>query len=161
MSLLKKFNQAFGFTPSESRVVLFLVAAFVVGIGIKVYRTTLAPPPTFDYSKSDSEFAARSQLLATAESLQTAADGERGAGLQSSRQAATAAGVPRSGRINLNTATKAELESLPGIGEAMAERIMIYREENGSFRSLDDLMHVKGIGRKKLERLAPYCTVEK
>ena len=64
-------------------------------------------------------------------------------------------------KLNINTATKDELISLPGIGKAMAERIIFYRNEHGPFATVGELQHVKGIGRKKLERLMPYCTIEK
>ena len=56
-------------------------------------------------------------------------------------------------RININTASKDELMSLPGIGPAMSERIMHYREDYGNFPGLDDLDKVKGIENKKLEKL--------
>lgn len=56
-------------------------------------------------------------------------------------------------RININTADRAELERLPGIGPALAERIIQYREQNGPFVSVDDLMNVSGIGEKRLEGL--------
>jgi len=63
------------------------------------------------------------------------------------------------GKININTADAAELEKLPGIGPALAERIVRYREENGPFISVDDLLNVSGIGEKKLESLRDYATV--
>ena len=56
-------------------------------------------------------------------------------------------------RININTASKDELMSLPGIGPAMSERIMHYREDSGNFPGLDELDKVKGIENKKLEKL--------
>ncbi|MEW5763126.1 MAG: ComEA family DNA-binding protein [Bacillota bacterium] len=62
-------------------------------------------------------------------------------------------------RININTADAAELDRLPGIGPALAERIVRYREENGPFASVDDLLNVSGIGEKKLEGLRDYATV--
>ncbi len=62
--------------------------------------------------------------------------------------------------INLNTATKEELMMLPGVGEAMAERIMIYRDDHNGFRKAEDIMKVKGIGKKKFEKLKPYISVE-
>ena len=49
------------------------------------------------------------------------------------------------GRVNLNTATKEELATLPGIGEAKAKGILAWREANGGFRQIEDLMEVEGI----------------
>ena len=55
--------------------------------------------------------------------------------------------------ININTADAVQLEALPGIGEVTAERIITYRNENGSFARVDDLAKVKGIGSKTLEKI--------
>ena len=61
--------------------------------------------------------------------------------------------------ININTATAAQLESLPGIGEVIAQRIIDYREANGSFPSVYALTNVKGIGEKRLAELIHLITV--
>ena len=53
------------------------------------------------------------------------------------------------GRININTADKELLETLDGIGESMAQRIIDYRTENGGFENIEDIMKVDGIGEKK------------
>ncbi len=58
--------------------------------------------------------------------------------------------------ISINTATNVELTSLPGIGETYAQRIIEYRETNGDFVSVDDLVNVKGIGERTLEKIKPF-----
>lgn len=64
-------------------------------------------------------------------------------------------------KIDINTATKAELQSLNGIGDATADAIIEYRTQNGPFLSVSDLEKVKGIGQKKAEKLAESVTVSK
>ena len=61
--------------------------------------------------------------------------------------------------VNLNTATQAQLETLPGIGAKAAQRILEYRQKNGSFKKPEDVMNVKGIGEKAFLKLKPYLTV--
>lgn len=63
------------------------------------------------------------------------------------------------GQINVNTAGASRLEELPGIGPALAERIIAHRDANGPFASLDALANVKGIGEKTLEDLRPHITL--
>ena len=61
--------------------------------------------------------------------------------------------------VNINTASAAEFEALPGIGPKMAQRIVEYREKNGAFKKLEDLMNVKGIGEKNFLKLKGQLTV--
>jgi len=68
-------------------------------------------------------------------------------------------GTDAAGRVNLNTATLAQLDTLPGIGETLAQRIIDYRNTHGAFRTVDEIINVSGIGEKKLAELRPYATV--
>lgn len=61
--------------------------------------------------------------------------------------------------IDVNRATAAELQTVPGIGPATAQRIIEWRDKNGPFERLEDLLNVRGIGEKTLEKLRPYLTV--
>lgn len=69
------------------------------------------------------------------------------------------AGPGESPLVNLNVATATELEALPGIGPVLAQRIVDFREENGPFASVDDLLDVSGIGEKTLEGFRDLVTV--
>ena len=66
---------------------------------------------------------------------------------------------PKDGRIDINTATLEEFESLPGIGPVTAERIIRYRDINGRFDIVEDLTEVSGIGEKTLEKLRDRLVV--
>lgn len=75
--------------------------------------------------------------------------------------AAPAAGGTAAAPVDLNGANEQELMAIPGIGEAMAKRIVEFRKANGPFRQVDDLLKVKGIGEKSLEKLRPHVSVGK
>lgn len=64
------------------------------------------------------------------------------------------------GKININTASISELESLPGIGRVLAERIVSFRETNGPFKSIEDIKKVSGIGDKRFEAIKDLIFVE-
>ncbi|MEW5721015.1 MAG: helix-hairpin-helix domain-containing protein [Chloroflexota bacterium] len=69
--------------------------------------------------------------------------------------------APRvSGKINLNTATLAELDTLSGIGPAIAQRIIDYRTQNGDFKTIEDLKKVRGIGDALFNQIKDLITVQ-
>ena len=61
--------------------------------------------------------------------------------------------------INLNTASAAQIEALPGVGASTAKRIIEYRDKNGGFKKVEELMNVKGIGEKSFLKLKALITV--
>ena len=73
--------------------------------------------------------------------------------------AAATPGVAADGKVNLNTADAATLETLPGVGPAMAARIIAWRDANGGFGAIDDLRSITGIGERTFAELEPLVTV--
>jgi len=61
--------------------------------------------------------------------------------------------------VNLNTATADQLATIPGVGPKMAERIIDYRQKNGGFKKVEDLMNVSGVGEKSFLKMKPLITV--
>ncbi len=61
--------------------------------------------------------------------------------------------------ININTATADQLDALPGVGTKLAARIVDYRQKNGGFKKVEDLMNVQGIGEKNFLKLRPLITI--
>lgn len=96
-------------------------------------------------------------ILATVVAAAVAVPGQA-ASPPASGRAASAKPAPATA-VDVNSATAAELESVPGIGKALAQRIVEFREKNGPFGQLDDLVKVRGIGEKSIVRLRPYLTV--
>ena len=68
-------------------------------------------------------------------------------------------GFAADGQVDLNTSTAKELQQLPGIGKGLAKRIVDYRTANGPFKTVEDLMKVKGIGKKTFAKMQDRLTV--
>jgi comEA protein len=126
-------NHLPGFTRKETGVLLFLIFSFMAGMGIKVYRQHWAPLP-IEVNES--------QNVITTSPVKP---------VLQSPEAET-----RFVRISLNQSGANELKTLPGIGPVMANRIVEYRKQNGSFQSIEEVIHVKGIGESTFKKMEPY-----
>ena len=99
------------------------------------------------------------RILSDGEQLYIPQLGEAQPGAPSGAAAGGIESGATGGKVNLNTASMAELETLPRIGPAMSQRIIDYREANGRFSSIDDLLNVTGIGDKTFDGLKELITI--
>lgn len=81
-------------------------------------------------------------------------------GSGSAQSSVTGGTLPAGLKLNINTATSAQLEALPGIGPTLAARIVEYRSRHGPFRAVEELLNVSGIGDKKLEEVRALITIQ-
>lgn len=159
-------------TSTECTAVLGLGGLLLLGMAIQTIHRGASPFDENYYAEIDALFEEGVQSLRHELGL-TAAHASTGEpAVPEVQQTANAASAVQSdttrrqrsaaapGRMNINTASSAQLQRLPGIGPALAGRIIEYRTENGPFKSVSEITKVRGIGDKTLEKLAPYLFVE-
>jgi len=151
MGIFSSLQKVLGFTISELRAILFLAATFFLGLGLRWFGANAEPPAAkFNYSAQDSIFLERSATVFGDSTKQEPARKSRN---QPARK-------PKPHSINPNSASREELMLLPGIGRTYAERILMYRQEHGPFRSVEELSKVKGIGKKTLARIREFLYLD-
>lgn len=165
--MLKKFSHKFGFTETEGKVIIFFTAILLVGAGSKIFLQSPQPklPASFDYSEEDSLFAlAETEInlpVITKEKSENVDYKQEVLDFNKQNfQKNKSEPLPEEKSVDLNSATLEVLLTLPGIGKKTAENIVIYRNSNGKFNSLDDLLNVKGIGKSKLSKIKKYLYIQ-
>lgn len=132
----------------------------VTGAGVKTGVYTFSSPPTLSAVLAQAGAPApakpSAEKLSSGSKIDITTDGQVRLGRMDGPRLLTL-GLA----LDLNRATAADLEALPGIGPALAARIIDYRRKHGYFKHLDDLMQVSGIGQKKLEKIKPLLFIEK
>jgi comEA protein len=170
------------FTKNEIRVIIFLAIVILGGFAAKYisYKSSKADEK-FDYAESDKKFLdySRRYSALTNDStdetdtagIYSAEETEKIRKLQSSEDSLVKINGKKSGRdkksenlkgrtININTAGKETLILLPGVGESTADKIILYRQEHNGFKKVQDIMKIKGIGKKKFENLKDFIVIE-
>jgi len=127
------------FTPQESRILIFLVTTLLLGSAVSLYRHH-RPHVAPELSVSSSEVVSGSRALdVDIEEKNHVTPGKK---------------------LNINTATSQELQTLPGVGPQLAERIIAYRQAHGPFRSAQHITEVRGIGEKTFLRIRDSISAE-
>jgi comEA protein len=125
----------FNFTPQEIKALILLLVTLVVGSGITLYKRTHPQfAPELVVEKREVNFPSQAQFSSHQESKEM--------------------------KININQATAAQLQLLPGVGPVLSERIIKYRESQGRFEKIEDLMQVQGIGPKTFQQVKDLLSVD-
>ncbi len=155
------------FTKQERIFIFFLLFGILLGAAIRLYRYYVEPSPKIDpqlliFEQQLKEKAAEIDSLLEA-GEEPAAQTEfvgRPVVSQSVASAKPAKKKPVQLLIDINRANIEDLIQLPQIGAVIATRIIEYRQQNGDFKQIEELLRVKGIGPKKLEAIKPYIYIE-
>ena len=135
------------FNLAEARGLFVLLILLLLGSGIAIYKKYHTDfPVEIVFKESKAEF----RKYKSAKSVQ----------YNQNKEISSASDKKISKKININTANWAELDLLPYIGPTLSQRIIQYREKNGEFKKIDDLLKVKGIGKKNLEKIREYVEVK-
>lgn len=178
----------FSFTKNEIKVIVFVSLVIVTGFCIKYYKQVVnAPSRDFDYSKLDEVFYQKTNqnYIPVSDSLseEESADNDEFIPVLNDKEQEIAARmnisedslestIPQTGKkskkeenlkgktININTALKEELIKLPGVGESTAEKIILFRDIHKGFKKIEEMMKIRGIGKKKFAKMKLYITLE-
>ena len=165
---IKKFAEKTGFTQLEIKVLLFLITVFIAGFFIKTYLDEdNQTKKQFDYSVQDSLFLNAgndegnditnpdSSSYKNVDYKQEVLNFRKpNFNLQKRKE------LPAEKSIDINKTETKKLTALPGIGTKTAEKIIAYRNGHGSFKKLEDLLKVKGIGKAKFSKIKKYLYIK-
>lgn len=140
------------FTSKERLVFQFLIISIFIGLSIGIIKRTFFQPDFSEHVEKElNDFYQKSEEIA-------------GASFEKSEKTPTKTGDIKGDisvkLLDLNSASKSDLLSLPKIGPVTAERIIRYREDFGPFITEEDLLKIKGIGPKTLDQLKPLIQIK-
>lgn len=145
--------------------------AIVGGSGVLIYRENYAKPKLEDRiarleekigeieAKNNQETSNNNQLISNNQNSNNQTEQTPAPATTTQQSTSTTTVKPISGKININTATLAELDTLVGIGPAKAKAIIDYRSSKGSFKTIDELDNVSGIGKATIDKFRDQITI--
>ena len=146
------------FTRQEQRIIILLGVVMLLGTGVLLVKR-FQPGWIMRLSMGEPDFDVEKDQKSPRLKSDTSISTDRPAQKQRPDQSHRSDMTPKAG-ININTASKEELETLPRIGPVMAQRIIDYRQEHGKFTNIYELTNVRGIGDATLQKLKDLITVE-
>jgi competence ComEA-like helix-hairpin-helix protein len=167
MKLLEKLSRKFGFTRTETNVIIFIAGFCLLGVAVNIIKISKNNKAylEFDYKVQDSLFNAASgdsKSDSVGNIKQKKFDSQRELlDFTSGKTQREFSGKALPGnKININTASADELVLIPGVGKATAGRIIQYRARHKKFKKFEELLNVKGIGKAKLNKMKEAIILE-
>jgi comEA protein len=151
-----------GLTQQERRIVQLLLISFLLGIVVTVYKRVQADKrfkESVHLNQEPERFSSQSTIDSVVDKSISSFDSTFYLNDKNSRQKVNSLSQ-FAAKVNINTATIEELEILPGIGPALAKRIVAFRREQGEFKTTEAIKQVKGIGEKKYEQIQNLISVK-
>ncbi len=165
--MLEKLSNKIGFTKTEIKIILFIISVMVIGFGYRnlVVQKNESSYKVIDYTERNDFYGQKPNKFIKSDSLksiqekvdykQEVLDFNKRSFDQVQKKT-----LPDEKSINLNLAKLEELVKLPGIGPKTAEGILEYRTLKKKFRTVNELLNVKGIGNSKLAKIKKYIFIE-
>jgi competence protein ComEA len=139
------------FTSQERMVIQFLMISIAIGLVTGVVRKMYFSPDFSEQIEKDIElFRNTTETIINSHSSMSENASTKTDDIEDEKSVKS---------LDINTAKKSDLLTLPKVGPVTAERIIRYRDDYGPFKSIDDLLNIKGIGSKTLEKMKPLITV--
>lgn len=165
--MFNKISQIIGLTKTEINITLFIVGSLILGLGYKTIfiENKKSDYKIIDYSERNTFFDDSANTYLNADSVKS--NNKKVDYKQEVLDFNTQSfnniqkkNIPAENSININTAELTDFIKLPGIGEKTAQKIIEYRNTVKKFRSLKELLNVKGIGPSKFEKIKKYIFID-
>ncbi len=141
----------FGFSKQEQKFILLLCCVFILGVAVTFYKNYITKKSGKEWQTKHQEMLAEFQKLTLKNTDSLEAINYNN--VKEHKKFLTK-------KININNASCEELQTLPKIGPKIAENIIKYRHENGPFKTINEITHVKRIGQKTFEQIKTKITVD-
>ncbi|MCH7730940.1 MAG: helix-hairpin-helix domain-containing protein [Candidatus Marinimicrobia bacterium] len=146
-------------TPQEKLIFRFLLTALIVGLVTGFVRREWFSDTLLDVEEASKMAGEIEAIVTNIKNENINLKDEIVQGNEKTEINVKDSSIIPTGKVNLNNSTKTELMSLPGIGPSIAERIIIYRDDHGHFKKVEDITKVKGIGKTKLGKIRDLVTL--
>lgn len=162
--MLKVLARKIGLTENEFKILVFFLLLYLGGLAIKNFSEEKTEPEKFDYSDFDRLYETLNNDSSATDSIEKDSAATKKSEINkkefANHESAKVKVAPKENSVDLNAASLEIFMQLPGIGKRTAENIIAYRQKIGRFKSVNELLNVKGIGQSRLENIKKYIYID-